>query len=48
MEKNFISKWKSLENIGYKRDFKRLWEFYLTYCEEGFKAETINVLSVLT
>ena len=45
--KNFISKWKTLENMGYKRDFKRLWEFYLTYCEEGFKAETINVYQFL-
>ena len=41
--KNFFLKWKNLENIGFKKDFKRLWEFYLTYCEEGFKAETINV-----
>ena len=44
MEKNFFSKWNNLEKLGFKKDFKRLWEFYLTYCEEGFKgAETINV-----
>ena len=30
-----------------KKDFKRLWEFYLTYCQEGFKAETINVYQFL-
>ena len=40
---NFFSKWNNLESLGFKKDFKRLWEFYLTYCEEGFRAETINV-----
>ena len=41
--KNFFSKWHNLEGLGFKKDFQRLWEFYLTYCEEGFKANTINV-----
>ena len=45
--RNFYSKWKALESIGFKKDFKRLWEFYLTYCEEGFKAGTINVYQFL-
>ena len=40
---NFFSKWNNLESLGFKKDFKRLWEFYITYCEEGFRAETINV-----
>ena len=42
-EKNFVNKWYKLEKMGFKDDFKRLWEYYLIYCEEGFKAETINV-----
>jgi len=41
--KNFFLKWHNLEGLGFKKDFQRLWEFYLTYCEEGFKAKTINV-----
>ena len=46
-KKNFQLRWKNLEEIGFKKDFKRLWEFYLTYCEEGFKANTINVYQFL-
>ncbi|MEC8100405.1 MAG: cyclopropane-fatty-acyl-phospholipid synthase family protein [Pseudomonadota bacterium] len=46
-KKNFLLRWRSLEEIGFKKDFKRLWEFYLTYCEEGFKANTINVYQFL-
>ena len=45
--KNFLNSWKRLENMGYSKEFKRLWEYYLTYCEEGFRAETINVYQFL-
>jgi len=41
--KNFINKWSIVQKMGFKNDFKRLWEYYLIYCEEGFKAGTINV-----
>ena len=47
MEKKFSVTLENLEEIGFKKDFKRLWEFYLTYCEEGFKANTINVYQFL-
>ena len=40
---NFLNSWIKLEKMGFSDDFKRLWEYYLTYCEEGFKANTINV-----
>ena len=45
--RNFLNSWKRLENMGYSKEFKRLWEYYLTYCEEGFRAETINVYQFL-
>ena len=44
---NFLNKWHKLEKMGFKDDFKRLWEYYLVYCEEGFKAGTINVHQIL-
>ena len=39
----FLSKWKDLERMGFDDNFKRLWEFYLSYCEVGFKAGHIDV-----
>ena len=29
--------------MGFDDNFKRLWEFYLSYCEVGFKAGHIDV-----
>ncbi len=44
---NFLNNWHKLEKLGYSDDFKRLWEYYLIYCEKGFKANTINVYQFL-
>jgi cyclopropane-fatty-acyl-phospholipid synthase len=38
---------KQLENVraqGFDEKFLRTWEFYLSYCEAGFRAESINVM----
>jgi cyclopropane-fatty-acyl-phospholipid synthase len=32
-----------LEALGYGRSFRRLWSFYLAYCEAGFRAGSIDV-----
>jgi cyclopropane-fatty-acyl-phospholipid synthase len=29
--------------MGFHESFKRLWEFYLCYCEGGFRAGAIDV-----
>jgi cyclopropane-fatty-acyl-phospholipid synthase len=29
--------------LGYSKDFVRMWEFYLSYCEGGFAERTIGV-----
>jgi cyclopropane-fatty-acyl-phospholipid synthase len=39
----FRSAWPQLTGMGFDQRFKRLWEYYLSYCEAGFRAETINV-----
>ncbi|MEO4041204.1 cyclopropane-fatty-acyl-phospholipid synthase family protein [Hoeflea sp. CAU 1731] len=39
----FTAAWPTIEPLGYDGRFKRLWEFYLNYCEAGFRAENINV-----
>lgn len=33
----------ALDALGYDRAFRRLWRFYLAYCEAGFRAGSIDV-----
>ena len=42
-KKNFLLNWRNIEKLGFDENFKRLWEYYLTYCEVGFKYGSINV-----
>lgn len=42
-KENFLRNWNNIENLGFDNNFKRLWEYYLTYCEVGFNNGTINV-----
>ena len=31
------------KSLGFSESFKRLWNYYLGYCEGGFKSGNINV-----
>jgi cyclopropane-fatty-acyl-phospholipid synthase len=33
-----------VRNLGFDEKFLRTWEFYLSYCEAGFRANSINVM----
>ena len=35
--------WDCIKNLGFSESFKRLWNYYLGYCEGGFKSGNINV-----
>ncbi|KQR67805.1 cyclopropane-fatty-acyl-phospholipid synthase [Rhizobium sp. Leaf384] len=39
--------WPKIEPLGFDLRFKRLWEFYLFYCEAGFRAKNIDVRQVV-
>jgi cyclopropane-fatty-acyl-phospholipid synthase len=39
----FRAAWPQLMSMGFDARFKRLWEYYLAYCEAGFRAGTIDV-----
>ncbi|MGI9350845.1 MAG: class I SAM-dependent methyltransferase [Rhizobiaceae bacterium] len=39
----FWEKWDEIKVLGFDERFKRMWEFYLFYCEAGFKSESIDV-----
>jgi cyclopropane-fatty-acyl-phospholipid synthase len=41
--RRFLTKWHDIESLGFGSDFKRLWEYYLAYCEAGFRTGTIDV-----
>ncbi len=42
--KNFYKSWKSILPLGFDNSFKKIWEFYLSYCEAGFKAKNIDLI----
>lgn len=43
----FWDKWETIKPLGFDERFKRLWEFYLFYCEAGFRAGNINVRQIV-
>ena len=43
----FRASWEKIVPLGFDERFKRLWEFYLHYCEAGFRAEYIDVRQVI-
>ena len=41
--RRFQKAWPDLAGLGFDLPFKRMWEYYLSYCEAGFKAGNIDV-----
>jgi cyclopropane-fatty-acyl-phospholipid synthase len=39
----FLAAWPSIEPMGFDASFKRLWEYYLCYCEAGFLSGRVDV-----
>ena len=39
----FRKAWPQLTPMGFDEHFRRMWEYYLAYCEAGFRAGTIDV-----
>ena len=39
----FQSSWNDLVKLGFNYRFKRMWEFYLAYCETGFISKSTDV-----
>ena len=44
----FNTKWDLIKNQGFDLTFKRMWEFYLSYCEAGFKSKNTVSYTHLT
>jgi cyclopropane-fatty-acyl-phospholipid synthase len=39
----FLKAWPSLAPLGFDERFKRIWQYYLHYCEAGFRTGLIDV-----
>ena len=43
----FMSRQKEVSKLGYPRQFVRMWEFYLAYCEGGFEERALGDVQML-
>ena len=41
--KSFEKSWENIKKEGFNDAFRRMWRYYLGYCEGGFKSGNINV-----
>ncbi len=41
--RRFQQAWPDIRKLGFDDRFKRTWDYYLHYCEAGFRAENIDV-----
>jgi cyclopropane-fatty-acyl-phospholipid synthase len=41
--RRFLQAWPAIEALGFDAAFRRLWEYYLCYCEAGFRAGRVDV-----
>ncbi len=41
---SFIQAWPKIQFLGFDERFRRMWTYYLAYCEAGFKAGSIDVV----
>lgn len=42
----FLGSWEEISTLGFDERFKKLWRFYLSYCEAGFKAGSTDVCQI--
>ena len=40
----FLRKWDLISKQGFDLTFKKMWDFYLSYCEAGFKSKNIDLI----
>ena len=42
--KNFRGSWNDISKQGFDLSFKKIWDFYFSYCEAGFKSKNIDLI----
>ncbi len=41
---NFIGSWNNIAKQGFDNSFKKIWDFYFSYCEAGFRSKNIDLI----
>jgi len=41
---NFSTSWNDIAKQGFDLSFKKIWDFYFSYCEAGFKSKNIDLI----
>ncbi|MGH6963215.1 MAG: class I SAM-dependent methyltransferase [Phenylobacterium sp.] len=44
--RSFDAAWNEIRPLGFDERFRKLWKFYLSYCEAGFRTERTNVVQL--
>jgi cyclopropane-fatty-acyl-phospholipid synthase len=39
----FVAAWPAISQLGFTQRFRRMWEYYLGYCEAGFRSGAVDV-----
>ncbi|MGZ4479307.1 MAG: class I SAM-dependent methyltransferase [Nocardioidaceae bacterium] len=42
----FLANWPRVRALGFDETFRRMWEFYLAYCEAGFRTGYLDVAQI--
>ncbi len=43
---SFLAEWPAVHALGFDETFRRMWEFYLAYCEAGFAMQYLDVAQI--
>jgi cyclopropane-fatty-acyl-phospholipid synthase len=44
---NFVAHWDRIRALGFREEFRRLWEFYFCYCEGGFAEKALGDVQLI-
>jgi len=42
--KSFLNSWGTISKQGFNSKFKKMWDFYFSYCDAGFKSKNIDLI----
>jgi len=41
---SFLNSWETISRQGFNSSFKKMWDFYFSYCDAGFKSKNIDLV----
>ena len=41
---SFLNSWDNISKQGFNSSFKKMWDFYFSYCDAGFKSKNIDLV----